>query len=118
MARTAKPGLDVYDEGIFLGNANSIDFAGAGVSGAYDGSIGRATETISGGGGGGTTSVFGEIVAGSATTFTLAHTPSGTIQLAINGQEATLGSDYTITGAVIAPTSSWVAGSLVASYQY
>lgn len=66
----------------------------------------------------GNTSVFGEVVAGATNTFTLAHTPSGTISLAANGQVLTLATDYTIAGAVITTISPWSAGTVVASYQY
>lgn len=61
---------------------------------------------------------FGEVVAGSATTFTLAHTPIGTISIAANGQVLTLATDYTISGAVVTMLTSWSAGAVVASYQY
>ncbi len=64
------------------------------------------------------TVVFGEVVAGSNTTFTLAHTPSGTISLAANGQVLTLTIDYTIAGAIITTLSPWSAGTVVASYQH
>lgn len=69
-------------------------------------------------GGSGTSVIFGEIVSGNTNTFTLAHIPSGTISLAANGQVLTLGTDYTILGAVITTLSPWLAGSVIASYQY
>ncbi len=62
--------------------------------------------------------VFGEVVAGSNTTFTLAHVPSGTISLAANGQVLTLAVDYTIAGAIITTLSVWSAGSVIADYKY
>lgn len=62
--------------------------------------------------------VFGEIVLGDVNTFTLAHTPSGTISLAANGQVLTLAVDYTISGAIITTLSPWSAGTVVADYQY
>lgn len=117
MARTQKKSLPIYDGGVLLiADAESINFAGAGVMGSVDGN-GNVTETISGGGGGGTP-VFGEIVAGNINTFTLAHTPSGTISLAANGQVLTLTTDYTIVGAVITTVNPWSAGTVIADYQY
>lgn len=62
--------------------------------------------------------IFGEIVAGDTNTFTLAHTPTGTISLAANGQVLTLIVDYTISGAIITTISAWSAGSVIANYQY
>lgn len=117
MARTAKVRLTVYDDGILLGDADSIDFTGAGVSGSYNPTTGRVTENIPGAG---TTytSVFSEIVSGSVTTFTLAHVPTGTVEVIINGQVGKLGDDYTIVGAVITTALSWSAGQVQASYQY
>lgn len=117
MARTAKKKISVYDEGVLLvDDIDSLNFAGVGVTGT---NIGTAvTETIPGGAGG-KTQVFGEVVSGSTgVTFTLAHVPSGTIDLAANGQVLTLTIDYSITGAVITMVNSQVAGTVVASYQY
>lgn len=118
MARTARKRLRIYDQGVLLSNdANSIDFSGAGVSGSVDGN-GNVTENIPGGGSGGANIIFGEVVAGSSTTFTLAHTPVGTISLVANGQALTLTVDYTIVGAVITTLSPWSAGTVLADYQY
>lgn len=115
MARTQKKSLPIYDGGVLLvADANSINFAGS-VVGTVDAN-GNVTETITGGSG--TSAVFGEVVSGSVTTFTLAHTPAGTISLAANGQVLTLGTDYTISGAVITTSSSWSAGTVIANYQY
>lgn len=121
MARTAKPGVDIYDEGVLLGNASSIDFAGAGISGSYNPTTGRATETVTGGGGGSGTPVVGEIVPGSGTTYTLAHTPlAGTLAVYINElrKPSTPGVDYTLSGAVITTVQSWGTGDVIADYSY
>lgn len=116
MARTAKVRLAIYDDGIFIGDADSIDFTGAGVNSSYNN--GQVTANIPGGGGGTANIIFGEVVAGSATTFTLSQIPVGTVSLAANGQVLKLAEDYTIAGAVITTLSPWSAGSVIASYQY
>lgn len=119
MARTAKGTLDIYDEGILLGSANSIDFVGSGVSGSFNSTTGRATETVTGGGSGGT-AVVGEIVSGSGTTYTLAHTPlAGTLAVYINEvRKIGGGVDYTLSGAVIITVQTWGTGDVIADYSY
>ena len=63
--------------------------------------------------------VENEIVSGSATTFTLAHTPIvGSQAIYAQGQRLVPTTDYTISGAVITTVSSWVPGNLLADYQY
>ena len=62
--------------------------------------------------------IFGEVVSGSNTSWTLSHVPSGTIGLAANGQVLILTVDYTISGANITTLSTWSAGTVVADYQY
>lgn len=69
-------------------------------------------------GGGSANVIFGEVVAGSSTTFTLSQTPSGTISVSANGQVLKLTQDYTIVGAVITTLSSWSAGAVIADYKY
>lgn len=62
-----------------------------------------------------------EVVAGSATTFTLANTPiSGSQHVYGNGQRLTpgAGNDYTISGAVITTASSYSAGQILADYRH
>lgn len=60
-----------------------------------------------------------EVVAGSATTFTLAHTPTlGTQSIFGNGQLLTPTTDYTIAGAVVTTVLSWSATQILANYQY
>jgi len=76
----------------------------------------------------GGTPVYNEIVSGSATTFTLAHTPvSGTVRLYAGGnaepQTGRLlpgaGNDFTISGAVITMLNgSFDAGTILADYDY
>jgi hypothetical protein len=69
--------------------------------------------------GGASTSVYNEVVAGSATTFTLAHTPdTGTLRLYANGQRLTPTTDYTLAGAVITTVLSWSATNITADYDY
>jgi len=64
--------------------------------------------------------IIGEIVAGSGTTFTLAHTPVANSQAIYAGTRLIEGSDqdYTISGAVITIVNggSYPAGSIVADY--
>ncbi len=62
--------------------------------------------------------IFSEVVAGSGTTFTLAHTPIGNILLIGNGQVLTLTNDFTVAGAIITTLTSWSAGQILASYNY
>jgi len=67
----------------------------------------------------GSTSVYNEVVAGSATTFTLANTPdTDTLRLYANGQRLTPTTDYSLTGAVITTVSSWSANAITADYNY
>lgn len=68
---------------------------------------------------GGATAVYGEVVAGSGTSWTLAHTPASSgIALYANGQRLTLTTDYTIAGAAITTILSWSAGTVTADYTY
>lgn len=63
--------------------------------------------------------VLNEVVAGSGTSWTLAHTPnSAGIQLYANGQRLTPTTDYTLSGAIITTVLSWSAGTLLADYSY
>lgn len=72
------------------------------------------------------TPVYNEIVSGSGTTFTLAHTPlAGTVRLYAGGNsEPQTGrlaptTDYTVSGAVITMLNgSFDAGSILADYNY
>ena len=118
MARTAgKKKIAIYDEGVLLlDDADSLNFTGSGVSGAVS-SGKNIDETIPGGGGSGNV-VFGEVVSGNTNTFTLAHTPAGTISLSANGQVLNLTTDYTIVGATITTVNPWSAGDLIAGYTY
>lgn len=78
-------------------------------------------EMMHGGSASSPTFVFNEVVAGSGTTFTLAHTPtSGTVQVFGNGQALTPGvaNDYTISGAIITTTNSFGAGTILSNYLY
>lgn len=118
MARTAKTSLAIYDEGIYIGDATSLDFTGAGISGSYNSTTGRATETVTGGGGGGT-QVYNEIVSGSGTSFTLAHVPlTGTLELYGGGSRLYPTLDYTLAGAAITMVNSYDTGQVLADYAY
>jgi hypothetical protein len=67
----------------------------------------------------GTTSVYNEPVSGSATTWTLAHTPTtGSERIYANGQRLTPTTDYSISGATVTTVLSWSAGTLLADYTY
>jgi hypothetical protein len=90
-------GLNIYDEGVLLGAAASIDFVGAGVSGGIIGA--DVTETIAGG-----TSITEEVPAsgnidGVNKVFTFTNNPKliklgGAVQSIIIGAEG----DFTKTG--------------------
>lgn len=68
---------------------------------------------------GASTAVFGEVVAGSGTSWTLAHTPTSLgIALYANGQRLTLTVDYSLAGAALTTVLSWSAGTLLADYFY
>lgn len=69
---------------------------------------------------GGASFVDNEVVSGSGTSWTLAHTPtSGSQHIYANGQRLTPGAglDYTISGATITTALSWSAGALLADYR-
>ena len=107
--------LNVYDSnGTAIDNVTRhIKFTGATVSRSPDGVV---TVAVSGSAG---TAVYGEVVAGSANTFTLAHTPTvGTVRIYANGQRILPTTDWTIVGAVISTVSSWSTGSISADYSY
>lgn len=78
---------------------------------------GRLLVDISGGGL--NTFVYNEVVTGSGTSWTLANTPvAGTQAIYANGQRLTPTVDYSITGVAITTVDSWVAGTILADYQY
>lgn len=74
----------------------------------------------SGGTGGASgTSVYGEVVAGSGTAWTLASAPTaGTLRLYANGQRLTVTVDYTQTGTSITTLTGWAVGTLLADYSH
>lgn len=78
---------------------------------------GDPLKVVSSGGGSGFT-YSNEIVAGSGTTFTLAHVPTNSAGLLLFGGGSALiqGADYTIAGAVITMTNPYSAGQVVAFY--
>lgn len=71
------------------------------------------------GGGGSTTNfVDNEVVAGVATSWTLANTPIvGSVHLYANGQRLIPTTDYSISGATITTVLSWDAGTVLADYR-
>lgn len=78
---------------------------------------GRVLVDASGGASG--TAVYGEVVSGSGTSWTLAHTPTaGTLRVYANGQRLTVTVDYSLAGAVITTVLSWAAGTVLADYIY
>lgn len=104
--------FDVRAGSVVAKNVRSITFIGATMVDRN----GDVTVSISGGGSANV--IFGEVVSGNTNTFTLAHTPVGTIALAANGQVLTLNTDYTISGAIITTLAPWAAGAVIADYQY
>lgn len=69
----------------------------------------------------GNTFIYNEIVAGSGTSWTLAHVPVlGFQAIYANGQRLIpgIGQDYTISGSGITTALSWAAGTILADYQY
>ncbi len=65
------------------------------------------------------TAVYGEVVAGNNTAWTLANTPlAGTVRLYANGQRLAVTTDYTIAGAAITTILSWASGTILADYAY
>ncbi len=73
-------------------------------------------------GGSSGTSVYGEVVAGSGTAWTLANAPTaGTLRLYANGQrlkEGAIPADYTLSGTNITTNNSWALGTLLADYSH
>lgn len=62
---------------------------------------------------------YNEVVSGSGTAWTLAHSPTtGTLRLYANGQRLTETVDYSIVGAAITTNSSWALGTVLADYNY
>jgi len=92
-------------------SSNRFTYAGT----SYD-----VAELMHGGGSSSSaTNVWGEVVAGSGTTFTLAYAPdSGTVRVYARGQRIAVTSDYTISDATITTVLSWSAGDIVADYEY
>ena len=69
--------------------------------------------------GAGNNFVYNEVVSGSGTTFTLAHTPkAGLLTVFERGQKILPTTGYTISGAVITTVDTLSAGDIVADYQW
>jgi len=65
------------------------------------------------------TAIYNEVVSGSGTSWTLAHTPTtDTLMLYANGQRLTPTVDYSLSGADITTVTSWATGTLLADYFY
>ena len=65
------------------------------------------------------TAVYNEVVSGSGTAWTLAHTPTtDTLMLYANGQRLTPTVDYSLSGTAITTVTSWATGTLLADYFY
>ncbi len=103
MARTAKKKIPIYDEGVLLvEDADQLDFAGAGVSGAAVGN--NVTETIPGGSAGTwTIAAVSGTIDGANVTFTLPSTPAAgsPFFLRIGRQPQEYTTDYTRVGTTI-----------------
>lgn len=106
------PENDKFEVSKGIRNASSFIYGGN-KYGTHELMHGGANSTTSG------TSVFGEVVAGSGTSWTLANTPtSGTVRLYTNGQRLTVTVDYSLSGANITTVLSWSAGTMLADYNY
>ncbi len=65
------------------------------------------------------TQVYGEVVAGSGTAWTLANPPTtGTLRVFVNGQRLTETVDYSISTSNITTVLSWVSGTMLADYNH
>lgn len=106
------PEADKLEVSKGIRNAQSFIFAGT----KY-----QTSEMMHGAGSGGSTStsVIGEVVSGTGTSWTLVHSAdSGTLRLYANGQRLAVTTDYTISGASITTLQSWSSGTLLADYSY
>lgn len=82
---------------------------------------GKNTWARGGGSSGGSsgTAVYGEVVDGNGTSWTLDNIPStGTLRLYANGQRLTVTVDYTLSGANITTVQGWNGGTVIADYSY
>lgn len=106
------PEVDKLEVSKGLRNASSFLFGGT-KYGMHEMMHGGASSTTAG------INVYGEVVAGSGTSWTLATTPStGTLRLFANGQRLTKTVDYSLAGTAITTLTSWVAGTVLADYLY
>lgn len=66
-----------------------------------------------------TTGVYNEVVSGSTSTFTLAHTPAtGTLRVYAQGQRLLPTQDYTLSGDTITTGDTFTAGQIYADYEF
>ena len=118
MARTeGGKSIAIYDDEVLLTeDVISIDFSGN-VSGSVE-SLGNVKETFTGGSPG---TLVKEIVSGSGTSFTLAHTPVSIISVVARGQTLyPSGSNqgYSIIGTALTTNDSWATGDILVTYYY
>lgn len=87
--------------------------------GQIDQITGRILVDLVGGGGGGNTFVYNEVLSGSGTSWSFATAPiTGLYAIFANGQRLTPTVDFTISGANVTTTDSWVAGTLLGDSQH
>src|SRR5665213_1910615 len=106
MARTNRKPIAITSSGLLLSaDIGSIDFEGAGQSGSVI--LDAITMEITSGSGGGSTPVAGEVLTFSGSTATISNTPVvGSVMVMMGGNQATLNTDYTISGAVVTALTS------------
>ncbi len=103
--------LLIKQGGVEKGRAPTLNFTGATVTTSGQGNNAVMNIAMAGG-----TSVVGELVSGSGTTYTLANTPTaGTVAVYARGQRYF---NFTISGAVITTGDTWAAGDIYADYSY
>jgi hypothetical protein len=109
--------LQVLQSGnLKIQSANAINFKGTGAPTVSIDSKGITQLDFPGSGG---SLSYDEIVAGTGTTFTLAHTPiTGTVRVYSRGQRILPTINYTLVGAIITTVDTLSAGDITADYNY
>ncbi len=111
-AMHALPENDKLEVSKGIRNASSFIYGGTkyGTHELMHGGAGSSSST--------STQVYGEVVSGSGTSWTLAHTPdSGTLRL-YAAVRLTVNVDYTLVGTTITTVLSYSSGALIADYSY